>query len=229
MILVFDTNLYQIGSETAMKEVSARRAQTRLALIEAATTVFAAKGVDVSVDEICAAAGFTRGAFYSNFSSKTELCIAVFDHYTYQSLSALRAAIPSDIKQVKSLDDLVLFIEKLIPFEDCHPDVALAMHTIWLAGIRDSTLRLAVLSRDAAAMSAAKVIVTELFDQLGLKLRIPIDDVLMMLASVNLSSMMDSLMTRQDPCALLRGRLTAVVNAVVVDFGQPDRNGETIA
>jgi AcrR family transcriptional regulator len=58
--------------------VSARRAQTRDRLMAAATTVFAERGVNgASVEEICETAGFTRGAFYSNFADKDALVLAL--------------------------------------------------------------------------------------------------------------------------------------------------------
>lgn len=51
-----------------------RRQATRDRLLHAALDVFAAKGVgSASVEDICEQAGFTRGAFYSNFSDKSEL------------------------------------------------------------------------------------------------------------------------------------------------------------
>ena len=58
--------------------VSARRTQTRDRLMAAATTVFAERGVNgASVEEICETAGFTRGAFYSNFTDKDALVLAL--------------------------------------------------------------------------------------------------------------------------------------------------------
>lgn len=67
-----------LGSEAV--PVSARRAQTRERLMAAATTVFAERGViGASVEEICEAAGFTRGAFYSNFVDKDALVLALIE------------------------------------------------------------------------------------------------------------------------------------------------------
>ena len=75
---------------------SPRRTATRDRLIEAALGVFAEKGVlAATVEEICDAAGFTRGAFYSNFESKDGLCVAVLDALTAESLDATREAISS--------------------------------------------------------------------------------------------------------------------------------------
>lgn len=58
------------------------RAETRRRLIEASPRVFVEKGIgDASVAQLCSAAGFTRGAFYSNFSTKEELAAAIYvDH-----------------------------------------------------------------------------------------------------------------------------------------------------
>lgn len=51
-----------------------RRDATRERLLGAARAIFAEKGyAAASVEDIAAAAGHTRGAFYSNFRSKTEM------------------------------------------------------------------------------------------------------------------------------------------------------------
>ena len=74
--------------------VSPRRAATRERLIDAALTVFAEKGVGgASVEEICDAAGFTRGAFYSNFTGKEDLSIACLEHQVDQNMAALTDAL----------------------------------------------------------------------------------------------------------------------------------------
>lgn len=77
-----------------MSELSARRTATRERLMDAAVGVFAAKGVlGASVEEICEAAGFTRGAFYSNFDSKDELCLAMMEYLGAKHLEALEATV----------------------------------------------------------------------------------------------------------------------------------------
>ncbi|MDO5700274.1 MAG: TetR/AcrR family transcriptional regulator [Bowdeniella nasicola] len=58
-----------------MKEQQLRRREnTREKIIAAAADVFATKGIlGTTVDDLTASAGFTRGAFYSNFSTKEEV------------------------------------------------------------------------------------------------------------------------------------------------------------
>src|SRR3979490_2408556 len=58
----------------ASPRVTKRRGETRPNLIEAAYRVFADKGFgQVRIDDVCAAAGYTRGAVYSNFDSLEEM------------------------------------------------------------------------------------------------------------------------------------------------------------
>jgi AcrR family transcriptional regulator len=63
------------------------REETRQRLFEAAAAVFAAQGIGAaSVESISAAAGLTRGAFYSSFASKDELITAMLADHVQQSV-----------------------------------------------------------------------------------------------------------------------------------------------
>ena len=65
-------------TETSEREPTQRRERTRQRLMDAAAIVFAESGLDgASVEEICERAGYTRGAFYSNFETKDELFVAL--------------------------------------------------------------------------------------------------------------------------------------------------------
>lgn len=59
--------------------VTRRRVRTRARLLDAAFAVFAAKGFGrVSIEEVCEAAGYSRGAFYSNFATLDDLFFALY-------------------------------------------------------------------------------------------------------------------------------------------------------
>jgi AcrR family transcriptional regulator len=63
------------------------RDDTRDKLFEAAARVFEEQGIGgASIEAIALAAGFTRGAFYSNFASKDELIIAMLEDHVEQSI-----------------------------------------------------------------------------------------------------------------------------------------------
>jgi AcrR family transcriptional regulator len=59
-------------------QVTPRREVTRQRLLTAAAEIFAERGMHgATVEDICEAAGFTRGAFYSNFADKEQLFSAL--------------------------------------------------------------------------------------------------------------------------------------------------------
>ena len=63
------------------------RDDTRDKLFEAAARVFEEQGIGgASIETLAAAAGFTRGAFYSNFKSKDELIIAMLEDHVEQTI-----------------------------------------------------------------------------------------------------------------------------------------------
>jgi AcrR family transcriptional regulator len=63
------------------------RDDTRDKLFEAAARVFEELGINAaSIENIAVAAGFTRGAFYSNFASKDELIVAMLEDHVEQAI-----------------------------------------------------------------------------------------------------------------------------------------------
>jgi len=75
-----------------------RRQLTRDALVAAATEVFTEKGfAGASLDEIADAAGFTKGAIYSNFGSKEELLYAVIGHVKDLALAGIVETLDSEV------------------------------------------------------------------------------------------------------------------------------------
>ncbi|SDC89809.1 TetR/AcrR family transcriptional regulator [Rhodococcus tukisamuensis] len=70
------------------------RAQTRERLLAAALDVFAEEGFGRStVEQVCERAGFTRGAFYSNFDSLDELFLAMWGQRSQAMLDGIRDAV----------------------------------------------------------------------------------------------------------------------------------------
>jgi AcrR family transcriptional regulator len=73
------------------------RALTRSRLIEAAGQVFAERGFyGASVEEIAERAGFSRGAFYSNFETKDDLFLAVLDSHIEEEMTLTAEALGED-------------------------------------------------------------------------------------------------------------------------------------
>jgi AcrR family transcriptional regulator len=61
---------------------SARRAQTRARLLEAAARVYTRRGfAGATLEEVASEAGFTKGAVYGHFGSKENLLLALVEEY----------------------------------------------------------------------------------------------------------------------------------------------------
>ena len=64
-----------------------QRAQTRDRLLDAAEELFVANGIgDTSIEQIAETAGYSRGAFYSNFDDKDALVLALIERHQDRSM-----------------------------------------------------------------------------------------------------------------------------------------------
>lgn len=84
----------EVPAPASESETSLRRGQTRRLLIAAAREVFVEHGIrDAPVELICQRAGFSRGAFYSNFATKEELFLALLREETRKRVERVRTAL----------------------------------------------------------------------------------------------------------------------------------------
>lgn len=86
-----------------------RRENTRAKLVRASLDVFVEKGIDgATVDDLVKAAGFTRGAFYSSFSSKEEVFSALFDEVTDELLAIANSSVAAAVADVDGADEAAI-------------------------------------------------------------------------------------------------------------------------
>src|SRR5918999_4453215 len=70
------------------------RAETRGELLDAATRIFARQGLHgASVEAVSEEAGFSRGALYSNFKSKEDLFLALWEERIERRRRELREVV----------------------------------------------------------------------------------------------------------------------------------------
>ena len=74
-----------------------KQARTRAKLMRSAARLFCRQGLEqASVEDIAQDAGFTKGAFYSNFKSKEELFLAMLDEKFGEQIERIESALQSD-------------------------------------------------------------------------------------------------------------------------------------
>ena len=171
-----------MGSDIAIgPPITARRAQTRDRLLAAARTVFAEHGVEgASVEEICEAAGFTRGAFYSNFSSRSELVLALIQQGIEFQFAAAQSAIET-MKAAGDLDPEELMAIALSSLTGARAalatdrQVVITDRALMLHAARDPELRTAYLSFVDTCSTQVAALVSDALTHAGLQLTIPLE------------------------------------------------------
>jgi AcrR family transcriptional regulator len=103
--------------------VTKRRIETRQRLLVAARHVFSEEGFGRStVEQVCERAGYTRGAFYSNFSSLEELFLEMWSQQSAQLLLDLQVAVdrPATREAIASGDPaaVVAHVLEAVPVDD---------------------------------------------------------------------------------------------------------------
>ncbi|SFC38307.1 transcriptional regulator, TetR family [Klenkia taihuensis] len=115
-----------------------RREQVRARVLEAAREVFAERGfAGASTDLVAAAAGFTKGAVYSNFGSKDELFLALMAAEATARVAAVERALAATTDLPGALAAVGVQLSR--------PDAAwqLLYLEFWQRAVRDPAVRTA--------------------------------------------------------------------------------------
>jgi AcrR family transcriptional regulator len=160
-----------------------RKSQTRERLIDAAAAVFAQRGFETAtLDEVAAAAGYTKGAVYSNFASKTELFIALIER-RIQVLTAEHA--PRFEGQ-----DLASAVRVLQDQPDREPESEkqwlLLVVEFWLHAMRDEQARLLMAEQYERARLASAELIAPLYQTTGQEPSMPPRDVAVVIEAVGI-------------------------------------------
>jgi AcrR family transcriptional regulator len=118
---------------------SARKAQTRERLLEAAAQVYARRGFSgATLEEVASEAGFTKGAVYAHFGSKENLLLAlVEEHLAGQIAEQLELFDRERATWERPLAGSASWMESL----GTHPDRFRLFVELWAQAQRDETLR----------------------------------------------------------------------------------------
>ena len=141
-----------------------RKTQTRERLIDAAARVFAQRGFEAaSLDEVAAAAGYTKGAVYSNFASKTDLFIALIERRI-----EVQSAEHSQRFEGLDLGSMARGLEEQ-PDRDSESEkqwVVLAVE-FWLHAMRDERARLLMAEQYERARTVSGELIASIYGKAG--------------------------------------------------------------
>lgn len=116
------------------------RAQTRLQLLESARVLFARQGFEgTSVDHVTENAGYSRGAFYSNFETMEALLIALIAHCFDQDLNAMTQA--SSLPNLSFEQQMSLMSHDTANITEAQHDSHLLKMEFWMCAMRYPTVR----------------------------------------------------------------------------------------
>ncbi len=149
-----------------------RRQLTRKTLVEAAAEVFAQKGFyGASLEEIAEAAGFSRGAIYSNFGSKEELLLAVFDHYMDVQMAAVTGVMEAGGRSDPVRDAIAATSawESVAPLTSSWPTLNLELR---LSALRNPEVRKRLVEAERQRAERVARLIEEESARRGIKLRI---------------------------------------------------------
>ena len=157
--------------------VTARRAHTQERLMAAAVRVFAQRGIiGASVEEICEAAGFTRGAFYSNFADKDELVLALIRQSIKNQYAAAEQAIARTKAAPGRPDAADLVSSTLAAFAEAghsRRETILTERELLLYAARQSTLRAPYLAFVEECDRQLAALIADALACAGLEFRVP--------------------------------------------------------
>lgn len=164
---------------SAMTELTPRREATVARLVAAGIEQFAARGIDAtSVEQICEAAGFSRGAFYSNFTSKDDLCAAMIQQFQDRILEELEGMVAEIPTEAETSDQLDLVLGKVASIISLTPEMTATLTEIKLRASRNPELRQRLIDAEERTRPQQVAFIEALTTSLGVELVLPAHQVL---------------------------------------------------
>ena len=199
-----------------------RREATRRKLLDAAAQVFAEVGLDAaSVEAICERAGFTRGAFYSNFETKDELFLELAGTVARERVSAVRSRV-LELERAGALDDVpedaLEIVQKVLDVSADDRLGVLLMSEIRIHALRNPQLASAYLAQEAEMRQSVSQIIDDIGRAKSLRFRLPADDAARLLLTVWEAAAVRAVMAGSDyeeMCRLTNAELARVAQLLI--------------
>ncbi|WP_076259986.1 TetR/AcrR family transcriptional regulator [Intrasporangium flavum] len=200
---------------TTEPRISARRQATRERVLEAAGEVFAERGFHgASVEDICERAGFTRGAFYSNFSSKDDLVLELTRRHAEGLVERIRAA---SKREHASAEEVLRDVLTALADDSRSKERWVVLTTEFtLHAIRDAGARRAWAAQQRLVRDELASVVDEVVSRQGLTLPMPTDVFVRVAMALTQGSLTQRLV---EPRSLAVGELERTVLPILLGVG----------
>lgn len=187
---------------------SRRREATRQKLLDAAAQVFAEVGLDAtSVEAICERAGFTRGAFYSNFDTKDELFLELVARVSHEKVAGVRARV-SELERDGVLADApvdpLAIVQQVLDVAADDRLGVLLMSEIRIHALRDPALAEAYLAQEDEMRDSVAQIIADIARATSLRFRVAPEDAARLMFTVWEADAVRAVMAGLDADALRR-------------------------
>ncbi|MGA4788235.1 TetR/AcrR family transcriptional regulator [Nocardia sp. AB354] len=148
------------------RRVTKRRAETRQRMLQAAYEVFAEQGLGrTKPEQICERAGYTRGAFYSQFGSMDELFLIMWAERSAQLLADVTAVLDREpVTDVRGVRQVVDHFLAAVPTDDKWFRISLEFTA---HALRNPELRQVMVAREESIVAALLPVIETLLERVG--------------------------------------------------------------
>jgi AcrR family transcriptional regulator len=165
--------------------------RTRERLLDAAAVVFARRGIEAaSLDEVAEAAGYTKGAIYSNFSSKTDLIAALMDRRITQQAAAAEV----DFEGVTLEQGLRTLDERSRSHAAAERDWAILATEFFLHSMRDPRSQAAMAGQYERARTLTAGMLAAKYADTGVEPPVPPRELAIIIEAIGIGVMLQSLL-----------------------------------
>lgn len=193
---------------TDVATTSRRREATRQKLLDAAAQVFAEVGLDAaSVEAICERAGFTRGAFYSNFDTKDELFLELSGNVARERVAVVRERVGSLERDGAFQDapaDAFAIIQQVLDLSADDRLGVLLMAEIRIHALRNPKLAAAYLAQDEEMRRSVAQIIDDIGSSQVLRFRLSSEEAARVMLTVWEGAAVRSVMAGVDHAEMRR-------------------------
>jgi AcrR family transcriptional regulator len=192
----------------AMKE------RTRDRLLDAAAVIFARRGIEAaSLDEVAEAAGYTKGAIYSNFAGKTDLIAALMDRRIMQQAAVAEV----ELEGVTLEQGLRTLDERSHAEGKAERDWAILATEFFLYAMRDARAQAVMAEQYERARTITAGMLAAKYAEAGAETPLPPRDLAIIIEAVGIGVTLQSLL---DPASVSIG-LAAKAIELILSAGRP--------